>query len=81
VSGEGNIPKEIELASRLDRFGVQAVLGRQLYAYEVNRIEWSEKVIRMYNARKNATNAAAFASENQYALQLLEFAENLVNNG
>jgi len=35
----------------------------------------------MYNAMKNTTNAAQFAEDNQNALQLLQFAENLVSNG
>lgn len=51
-----------------------------LYAYEINRMQFAEKIVKMYNARKNNTNAAQFASDNQEALQLLQFAENLVNN-
>jgi len=81
ASGDGNIPHEILLAQRMDRWGVQAVMNRPLYAYEVKRIEWSEYVVKMYNARKNTTNAAQFAEENQYALKLLDFAEKLVNDG
>lgn len=81
VSGEGSIPKEIILATRIDRFGVKAILNRDfLYAYEVNRIELSEYIVKMYNARKNTKNAAEFAGENQYALELLSYAEKLVTN-
>jgi len=61
---------------------VQAVLGRPVLSFgEVNRIETAEYVVRAYNARKNATNAAQFAEENQEALELLLYAEELVNNG
>ena len=75
------MPEEILLARRLDRFGVQAVLGRQLYAHEINRIEYSEMVVKMYNARKNTINAAQFAADNQFALQLLNFAGKMVSDG
>jgi len=82
ASGEGNVPKEIRLAMDVDRWGVMAVMNRPvLYAYEINRIRYAEKVVKAYNARENATNAAEFAADNQDDLQLLQFAENLVNNG
>ena len=78
--GEGK-SQEIQLAIRIDRFGVQAVLGRQLYAYEVNRIEYAEMVVKTYFGMKNTDNAAKFADEHQYGLELLQFAEKLVQDG
>jgi hypothetical protein len=46
---------------------------------EIKRIELAEYVVRAYNARKNATNAAQFAEENQEALELLLYAEKVSN--
>ena len=71
----------MRLANLIGEYGVQAVLGRPLSFGEINRLEMAKSVVRAYNARKNATNAAQFAEENQKALELLLYAEELVNDG
>ena len=72
----------MRLAGLIGEYGVQAVLGRPVLSFgEINRLETAKSVVREYNARKNATNAAQFAEENQEALKLLLYAEKLVNDG
>jgi hypothetical protein len=64
----------------IDRFGVQAILGRQLYALEVNRINMAEHVINAYQSRKQSDNFAEWVGSNPDKTELLAYAERL-NNG
>jgi hypothetical protein len=53
-------------------------------AAEVNRIMMAETIVNAYHAKQHVLengNAAQFAEDNQDVLKLLEFAENLVNDG
>ena len=72
---------EIRLLSQIDRFGVQAVLGRMLWAKEIIRLRTAENIVRLYHERLNASSWAEWASANTNESALLNYCAKLVNDG
>lgn len=63
---------EIRLANAIDRFGVRAVMGRDvLYAREYYAIRVAEDIVDGYKSREQTDNIAAWQSENQRLGNLL----------
>jgi len=73
----GHSSPEIRLLQYIDRFGVEAVMGRKiLYAHEMRRMIHAENVSRAYHAR-NRSDAAEWVKENPEMNKLLYDAQML----
>jgi hypothetical protein len=73
--GDG-LSHEIETLGLIDRFGVEAILGRrQLYFGEVRRMRRAENIVNAYHARKNSDTWAKWASQNPEMEKILIEAE------
>lgn len=69
-------PKELLLLQRIDRFGVEAVLGRRtLYHGEMNAMIAAENVYQAYKSRAQSDNWAEWAKKNEAAARLLQEVE------
>jgi len=79
ADGGGGLPKELRLARYIDRFGAQAVLGRVMGAGEIRRIEMAERIISIYQSRKQASNATEWVNSHQKEAELLDYAERLTH--
>ena len=75
----GPLSTELSLSQQINRFGTYAVMGRPLYAKEINRLMMSENIVRLYQERLNSPNWAAWASENPDGSALLNYCAELVN--
>lgn len=74
------IPHELALLSYIDRFGVQAVLGRPvLSAGEIRRMTFAENVKSAYLSRKGSTNWGAWAQDHPRQDRLLTEIEVMLN--
>jgi hypothetical protein len=74
----GQYSFEIELLRKIDRFGVKAVLGRDvLFFNEMLRFTVAENVLIAFQNRERSDNWAAWANENPQAAELLSKAERL----
>ena len=81
MTGE-QVPAEIKLLSAIDRFGVKAVLGRDvLSAGEISRARYAETIIGAYRARERSESWVEFANKNKQASRILNDAERLANGG
>ena len=73
---EGKRPppsKELANLSYIDRFGVKAVLGRDVLSYgEIQRMITAENIVRAYTSRKREENWAQWALENPHSDELLK---------
>ena len=70
--------KEINLLRQIDRFGVEAILGRkQLYARELRLMTIAENIVLGYEAREKSDNWAAWAHDNERLSELLIEAQKL----
>lgn len=74
--GSNPIPRELVLLGYIDRFGAQAVMGRQLNVVEIRRMILVDNICRAYDSRsqaeKNGENWAAWAKRNPKYSQILE---------
>ena len=69
----------MRLARYIDRFGAQAVLGRVMGAGEIRRIEMAERVIQIYQSRKQAENWKEWVHSHPKEAELLAYAEGLTH--
>lgn len=68
----GHYSPEIDLANRIDRYGVMATMGRPvLYAKEQRSLALAENVVRAYRERRAAASWATWAEENPGLNRLL----------
>ena len=75
--GSGPIPKEWRLLNAIDRFGVDAVMGRQLYANEITRMGIVDKIITGYLAKTNSGDWAKWEQNNREWADLVNAAGKL----
>jgi hypothetical protein len=69
---------EIETLNQVDRFGLEAVLGRKKFYYgEYRRLIIAENVANAFEARARSKNWAEWANQNPAAAELLARAEQL----
>lgn len=74
---EGHSP-EIETLNQIDRFGLEAILGRKHFYYgEYRRMIIAENVANAYESRARSKNWAEWANQNPSAAKLLAHAEQL----
>ena len=64
----------------MEKFGAQSVLGRQLYAGEMNRINAAQNVYLARQSRDKSDNWAVWAEGNKQAAEILAYVETL-NDG
>lgn len=64
----------------MDRFGVEAVYGRQLGVREMSHMLTSEAITKLYQAREKAENWATWARENPTGAELLAEAQLLAQD-
>ena len=69
------MPPVLDLLYTLDRFGVDAVMGRPLYAGEIYQMRAVENIVRWYRERQASNNFAAWAMENRDKADILGRAE------
>ena len=75
------MPPDLRLLNYIDRFGVEAVMGRKvLYAHEMRRMIHSENLVNGYKERSKA-NAAEWVEKNQGMAKLLREAQRMVEDG
>lgn len=68
----GPASQEIRLLNYIDRFGVEAVMGRrQLGAGEIRRMLIAENIVTAYNARAKNENWAEWTERNKGLSRLL----------
>jgi hypothetical protein len=68
------------LLEAIDRFGVQAIMGRDVLSYcEINRARYVENIINIHAARARSANWAEFVESNPGPAAILSEAENLAN--
>jgi hypothetical protein len=71
------MPREIESAALIDRFGVQSVYGRLLGVGEMRRMMHVEAIVTAYQSRERyrdqngGVNFAEWAAQNKAAARLL----------
>ena len=76
----GHISREALLISYIERFGVQAVMGRaHLGAGEMMRMITAENIVMAYQARADSENWAEWAAKNKKASRLLNAAAKLAD--
>lgn len=74
----GKYSSQIRLLQYIDRFGVEAVMGRkQLYAGEMRRMIHAENIVNAYRQR-NQMEAAEFVKENPDMSRMLLEAQKMV---
>lgn len=71
ADGEGDLPRELELLSYIDRFGL-GIFGRAPGVRELRAMTYAENVVKAYRERAKAENWAAWASANPGKARLLE---------
>ena len=76
----GNYSPEIRLLQYIDRFGVEAVMGRKtLYAGEMRRMIHAENLANAYKERSRG-NAAEWVKENPEMNKILRDAQRMVED-
>lgn len=79
ASREGELPPELDTLRLIDRFGVRAVLGRDVLSLgEMRRMLSAEVVLTAYRARSRAENWAKWADDNPELAGALGQAERTV---
>lgn len=69
--GQDVPPRDLVLLRYIERFGVEAIMGRRaLGAGEIRRMTIVEHIIRLYEQRAQSANWAAWESENPDAALL-----------
>ena len=77
----GQMPNELRLLDQIDRFGVQAILGRQLGAKEITHMRAAENIVKYYRLRSQAKSWATWAKENPEGAAILNYCMELLNDG
>lgn len=78
--GDGPKPGLLTLAEYINRFGVEAVMGRSvLSAGELKRMVVTENIVYAYRERARAENWAKWTQENPDKAQFLNEAARLAN--
>lgn len=77
------MPDELLLLGYIDRFGVEAVMGRrELSAGEIRRMFTTENIVNAYLSRKAAMeggNVAEWATKNPFYVDVLADVENILD--
>jgi hypothetical protein len=77
-ASEGRHSPEIATLQRIDRFGLEAILGhKHFYHAEYNRLMCAETIVWAYRSRAKVENWAMWQKENPRAAKLLYEAESL----
>ncbi len=77
-ASEGHYSQEIDTLQKIDRFGVEAILGRrQFYFGELHRLIVAENILTAYQSRARSNNWAEWVSQNPKMANLLIEAEKL----
>ena len=76
----GSPSSEFKLISQIDRFGVEAVLGRrQLTAKEIIHMRMADNIVRYYQARAQSENWAEGAAAHKEGNRILIYCERLID--
>jgi hypothetical protein len=67
----------LQLADRIEAFGVEAVLGRRLTVGEMNRIKAAQNVYHARKSRDAAENWAKWAEDNPRLSEILIHVERI----
>jgi hypothetical protein len=77
----GRYSRELDILAKIDRFGIEAILGRRvLYYGELRRMILAENIVIHYRRRAASSNWAAYALDNPEMAQILLEAEKLCQN-
>ena len=73
--------REIDLLAKIDRFGIEAVLGRKtFYVRELRCLILAENIVHAYKIREASSNWAAYALDNPEMASILVEAQKLCQN-
>lgn len=79
-ASKGHYSQEISVLKKIDRFGIEAVLGRrQLYYGELRKMIAAENIVNAYESRQRSENWADWASKNTELAAFLAVVEKLVD--
>jgi hypothetical protein len=74
------IPNDLMLLGYIDRFGVEAVMGRPiLSAGEMRRMAAQENIVTAYQSRKTSENWAEWATKNPSLVSILADVESILD--
>jgi hypothetical protein len=77
-ASEGHYSAEIDLLAKIDRFGVEAVLGKKvLYFGELRKMIYAENLVTAYRSRTQSQNWASWVNEHPVWADMLADAERL----
>lgn len=79
-ASRGTYSEEIDKLKLIDRFGVEAVLGRkQLYYKEMRRMIYAREIVDIYFERERAGNRAEWMNRNPKLVKFLSDIERIAN--
>jgi hypothetical protein len=79
-ASEGRPSKEIDKLRKIERFGLKAITGREVFFHhELRRMVCAENIVIAYRDRSRASNWATWANENHALANILLEAEKIVN--
>ena len=77
----GHYSKELDTLAKIDRFGVKAILGRDvLYFGEMQKMIAAENVYVAYHSRRVSKQWAEWADKNQKLYKILTEVENTLQD-
>ena len=77
---DGHLPREVIDISYIDRFGVRAVVGRDVLSFgEIQRLLVVENIYNAYVSRKSADDWAKWATDNPHAAKILADVEGMID--
>jgi len=65
------VSDELLLLANINKYGVEAVMGRPLYHHEILAMNTAERIVRAYNGRFASGDWAKWAQENKGESALL----------
>lgn len=78
---DGQYSKELDTLSLIDRFGIKAILGRDVFYFgELQKMLAAENIHYAYHTRKRAKSWAEFANDHPKLNKILNRAETLNGN-
>lgn len=77
-ASEGHYSQEIDTLNKIDRFGIEAIIGRRQFYYgELRRMILAENIVNAYRTRAKSSNWPAWVQENPVMADILMEAEKL----
>lgn len=80
-ASEGLYSVEIDALTKIDRFGIEAILGRRQFFYgELRRMIYAENLVAAYRSRAQSNNWAEWVASNPVMADVLAEAEKICHS-